>query len=193
MDSTTHPRPSAVILAILPLLGSVTPILAAFDMDRVVAAAQELAKAPFKDPQGALPKWLLDLSYDQWRDIRFKPERSLWVDGKQRFTVQFFHPGLYYDRVVGINVVDGRGVHQVPFSPSQFDYGKNDFASRVPQNLGYAGFRVHYPINRPDYRDEVIVFVGGSYFRALGKDLAFGLSARGVAIDTALPSGEEFP
>src|SRR2546421_704477 len=68
-----------------------------------------------------------------------------------------------------------------------------DFASRVPQGLGYAGFRIHYPINRPDYRDEVIVFLGGSYLRAVAKDLVFGLSARGLAIDTALPSGEEFP
>ncbi|HSD09867.1 MAG TPA: glucan biosynthesis protein G [Candidatus Binatia bacterium] len=183
--------PSLVALAFF--CGSGTNAFAAFDMSRVAAYAEELAKAPFKDPAGAVPKWLLDVSYDQWRDIRFRPDRSLWLDGKQRFTVQFFHPGLYYDRVVGINVVDDRGVRQVPFSPSQFDYGKNDFASRVPQNLGYAGFRVHYPINRPDYRDEVIVFVGGSYFRALGKDLTFGLSARGLAIDTALPSGEEFP
>ena len=195
MDPSPNRRPFGIpFLAVLALLcGPVTNAFGAFDMNRVVAYAEELAKAPFKDPAGTVPKWLLDVSYDQWRDIRFRPEGSLWLDGKQRFTVQFFHPGLYYDRVVRINVVDDRGVRQVPFSPSQFDYGKNNFASRVPQNLGYAGFRVHYPINRPDYRDEIIVFVGGSYFRALGKDLAFGLSARGLAVDTALPSGEEFP
>jgi len=166
---------------------------AAFDFEQVVGKAKELAAAPFQDTKGTVPKWLIDLNYDQWRDIRFKPERALWADGKNRFTVQFFHPGLFYERVVTINVVDGRGVHQVPFSPSQFDYGKNDFASRVPQTLGYAGFRVHYPINRADYRDEVIVFVGGSYFRAVAKDLGFGLSARGLAVDTAVSSGEEFP
>ena len=166
---------------------------AAFDFEQVAGKAKELAGAPFQDTKGTVPKWLLDLNYDQWRDIRFKPERALWADGKNRFTVQFFHPGLFYERVVTVNVVDGRGVHQVPFSPSQFDYGKNDFASRVPQTLGYAGFRVHYPINRADYRDEVIVFVGGSYFRAVAKDLGFGLSARGLAVDTAVSSGEEFP
>jgi glucans biosynthesis protein len=193
LSRTRRPFGISSLVALALLCGSIENAFAAFDMDRVAGYAEELSKTSFKDPAGTVPKWLLDLSYDQWRDIRFRPDRSLWLDGKQRFTVQFFHPGLFYDRVVGINVVDGRGVRQVPFSPSQFDYGKNDFASRVPQSLGYAGFRVHYPINRPDYRDEVIVFVGGSYFRALGKDLAFGLSARGLAIDTALPAGEEFP
>src|SRR2546423_4293838 len=187
---------TSFLLAVVIVLFGSRPSTAApvFDLDQVTAKAKELAKEPFKDVRGTVPKWLIDLNYDQWRDIRFRPEKSLWQDVKQqRFAVQFFHPGLFYDRVIGINVVDGHGVHQVPFSPSQFDYGKNDFASRVPQTLGYAGFRVHYPINRSDYRDEVIVFVGGSYFRAVGKDLGFGLSARGLAVDTALPAGEEFP
>lgn len=166
---------------------------AAFDLDDVTARAEELAKEPYQDGQGKIPKWLLDVSYDQWRDIRFRPEKALWQDRKQRFTVQFFHPGLLYDRAVAIHVVSADGVHPVPFFPNHFDYGKNDFASRVPQDLGYAGFRLHYPIKRPDYRDEVIVFLGASYFKAVGKEQGFGLSARGLAIDTALPSGEEFP
>ena len=39
----------------------------------------------------------------------------------------------------------------------------------------------------------MIVFLGASYFRAVGKDEVFGLSARGLAIDTAESWGEEFP
>jgi glucans biosynthesis protein len=178
-----------VLLAVRP-----SPARAAFDLNQVASIADKLAKAPYDDGKGNVPKWLLDLSYDQWRDIRFRTEKSLWGEHpKQRFTVQFFHPGLFYDRLVKINVVDGKATRPVAFSPSFFDYGKNDFASRVPQTLGYAGFRVHYPINKPDYRDEVIVFLGGSYLRAVAKELVFGLSARGLAIDTALTSGEEFP
>ncbi len=177
------------------MLACASPLAAReiFDLDQVAARAEALAKSPYQDPRGKIPKWLLDLSYDQWRDIRFRPERALWQEAKQRFTVQFFHPGLFYDRSVAMNVVNSTGVHPIPSSPNQFDYGKNDFASRVPQDLGYAGFRIHYPIKRPDYRDEVIVFLGASYFRAVGKEEGFGLSARGLAIDTALPSGEVFP
>lgn len=155
--------------------------------------AEQLAAKPFQDPRGHVPNWLLELDYDQWRDIRFRQESALWRDQNSRFQVQFFHPGLFYDRTVGINVVDAQGVHAVPFSPSQFDYGKNKFASKVPQELGYAGFRIHYPLKTPKYHDEVIVFLGASYFRALGRNEVFGLSARGLAIDTAESSGEEFP
>jgi glucans biosynthesis protein len=94
---------------------------------------------------------------------------------------------------VAISVVTDGAVKPLPFSPNEFDYGRNEFASRVPQNLGYAGFRVHAPIKKKDYYDEVIVFLGASYFRAVGKNEVFGLSARGLAVDTALSSGEEFP
>lgn len=165
---------------------------AAFDYDAAVERAKALAAAPFAEPV-RIPDWLLEISYDQWRDIRFQPDRSLWRKPGARFEVQMFHPGLFYDRAVPINVVDGKSVEPVKFSPSLFDYGENNFASRVPEDLGFAGFRLHYPINRPDYRDEVIVFLGASYLRAVGKNLGFGISARGLAIDTALRSGEEFP
>jgi glucans biosynthesis protein len=84
-------------------------------------------------------------------------------------------------------------VSPVSFSPDQFDYGRNEFESRVPQDLGYAGLRIHYPIKSRSYHDEVAAFLGASYFRAVGRDQVYGLSARGVAIDTALSSGEEFP
>jgi periplasmic glucans biosynthesis protein len=198
------PRPIArrphwklAIPIVVALACSAAPALPAgrqaFDLEKVAQVAEDLAKEPFKDPAGKVPRWLVDLSYDQWRDIRFRTDRSLWAKDKVSFTVQFFHPGLYYDRPVAINTVDARGVRPFPFSPNLFDYGKNDFASRVPQDLGFAGFRVHYPLNRPDYADELIVFVGASYFRALAKGLVYGLSARGLAIDTAASSGEEFP
>jgi glucans biosynthesis protein len=164
----------------------------AFGFEDVSAKAQALSKASYQEPPQA-PTWLHDLTYDQWRDIRFRPERALWKDMKLPFQVQFFHPGLYYDRPVGISVVTDGGVKPLSFSPNEFDYGRNDFASRVPQNLGYAGFRVHAPIKKKDYYDEVIVFLGASYFRAVGKNEVFGLSARGLAVDTALSSGEEFP
>ena len=48
-------------------------------------------------------------------------------------------------------------------------------------------------MNRPDYYDEVCVFLGASYFRAVGKGETYGLSARGLSIDTGETKGEEFP
>lgn len=165
----------------------------AFDMSDVSARAASLAKEPFQDPAKAVPEWLRKISYDQWRDIRYRPDRALWRERRSPFRVQFFHPGLYYDRTVTINVVEAAGIRQVPYSPSYFDYGKTGFASRVPQDLGYAGFRLHYPLKSNSYFDEVMVFLGAAYFRAVGRDEVFGVSARGLAVDTAVRSGEEFP
>jgi glucans biosynthesis protein len=164
-----------------------------FGLDQVAERARELASRPYEDPRGQVPRWLLELSYDQWRQIRFRPELAAWTDRKLPYTVQFFHPGLFYDRSVVVNEVDASGVRPLPFSPDGFDYGGNEFASRVPQDLGFAGFRLHHPLKRRDYQDELIVFLGASYFRAVGRDLGYGLSARGLAVDTALPRGEEFP
>jgi glucans biosynthesis protein len=194
LPSAGGPRRSPVLYTLALLAVAVLPVRAAsFGLDEVADKARRLAADPFRDPKGHVPDWLLNISYDQWREIRFRPEQALWHDRGVPFQVQFFHPGFYFNRVVRMNVVDPKGVHPLEFSPNQFDYGKNDFASRVPQNLGYAGFRVHYPIKTRDYYDEVIVFLGASYFRAVGKEEEFGLSARGLAIDTAESWGEEFP
>ena len=167
--------------------------LATFGLDDVAAKAQQLAQEPFQAAKDQVPEWMLKMDYDQWRDIRFRPDHALWQHEHLPFQVQFFHPGLYYDRTIAMNVIDAHGVHHVPFSSNDFDYGKNEFASQIPQDIGYAGFRIHAPIKTPKYYDEVIVFLGASYFRSLGKHEIFGASARGLAIDTAESTGEEFP
>jgi glucans biosynthesis protein len=163
-----------------------------FSLQNVIDEARKLAKQPYRI-EGRIPDFLLKIGYDDWREIRFEPSKALWANDKIPFTVQFFHPGFYYNRTVAIYTVDSKGVRPVPFSPDLFDYGKNDFKDKVPENLGFAGFRIHYPINTPEYQDEVAVFLGASYFRAVAKNMGYGLSARGLAIDTGLSTGEEFP
>src|SRR5262249_29530340 len=144
------PAPFACLAALLTLAAAPARAAAPFGLDDVVERAHRLADQPFEPPK-KVPDWLLNVSYDQWRDIRYRPELALWRDRRSPFQVQFFHPGMYYDRTVRVNVIESDGVRQVKFSPSQFDYGKNDFASKVPQDLGYAGFRIHYPIKTKDY------------------------------------------
>jgi glucans biosynthesis protein len=186
----------AVLAAIVvaALLGGAAQTRA-FDLNDVATRASELAQSPYRDTQRRVPDWMLigSMTYDQWRDIRFRTDHALWRDENLPFQVQFFHPGLYYDHTVQVNTVDDTGAHPVPFSTARFDYGKNDFADRIPTDIGYAGLRIHYALKDPSYLDELIVFLGASYFRALGRDNVWGLSARGVAIDTVEPSGEEFP
>jgi len=179
---------AAALLAAVPRAG-------AFGLDDVARTAEQMAREPWRDRQRQVPEWMRSgrMTYDQWRDIRFRPERALWRDEKLPFQVQLFHPGLFFDRSVRVSVVDATGVHPLEYSTRYFDFGKNTFAERIPRDIGWAGVRIHYPIKGPEYFDEVIVFLGASYFRALGRDLVYGLSARGLAIDTVEPSGEEFP
>src|SRR5690606_4888279 len=74
-----------------------------------------------------------------------------------------------------------------------FDFGKNQVPPQLPQNMGFAGFRILHPLHRADRLDEVAVFLGASYFRAIGQNQNYGVSARGLAIDTGLERPEEFP
>ncbi|HQU14779.1 MAG TPA: glucan biosynthesis protein G [Gammaproteobacteria bacterium] len=164
----------------------------AFDLRDVVAKAKALAARSYQAPT-PIPKFLRELSFDEYQGIRFNPDRSLWRTAHARFQVMLVPPGLYYTNVVRINVVDGTGVHRIPFQKDDFDFSSQELEKRIPADLGYAGFKLTYPLNGPKVQNQFLVFAGASYFRGVGKGNAFGLSARGVAVDTGLPSGEEFP
>lgn len=169
-----------------------TPALA-FNFDDVGRRAQALAAKSYKAPEQKLPAPLRDIGYDAYRDIRFLADHALWRNANLPFEVQFFHPGFLFQQTVPVHVISAQGVKPIPFNPDAFSYGRNEIDRKVLRKLGFAGFRIHHPLNRADYKDEVAVFLGASYFRGVGRGQAYGLSARGLAVDTALPSGEEFP
>jgi len=183
---------AAGLLALAPTPAS-AEAAAPFDLDSVRAIARALAQEPYRAPEKSVPEFLLNLDYDAHRDIRFKPTRAIWREQGLPFQLQLFHLGLFFNRPVAIQLVEKGVARPFPFDPTLFDYGRNQFPEPLPPSLGYAGLRVHSRINRPDYFDEVIVFVGASYFRAVAKNLHYGLSARGIAIDTAVDGPEEFP
>jgi glucans biosynthesis protein len=163
-----------------------------FDFAGLRHLAQQRAAHDYRPPSDVLPASLANLSYDQYRDIRFRPASALW-HGQSLFEVQFFHRGSYTKQRVNIFEVDAGAVTPVAYDPRFFTFGRLLKVPKAPANLGYAGFRVHYPLQTPAYKDEVLVFLGASYFRVLGRNQHYGASARGLAIDTAEPSGEEFP
>lgn len=162
-----------------------------FGFANVADLARKLAAEPFRAPQ-SIPDFLKSLSYDEYRDIRFDVKQSLWRE-RSNFQVQFIHPGLLYGYAVRLNTIGASGVRGVNFSPNLFTYGRNKFADKIPPDLGFAGFRVAFPFKQRSDFNQVVVFAGASYFRAVAKGQVFGLSARGLAIDTGLPSGEEYP
>lgn len=161
-----------------------------FDDNTVAEMAKQLAAKPFKAPDSALPKELSNLAYSDYQTIRFKPDHALWRNLGTNFTAEFFHRGyLYKDRVDVFQVADGRAA-PVVYSTDMFTWEK---VKPPTTDVGFAGFRLQYPLNRIDYFDEVCAFLGASYFRAVARGQGYGLSARGLAIKTADSSGEEFP
>lgn len=163
-----------------------------FGFGDVLAKAKALAAKPYAPPP-SIPAFLANLDYDRYQQIRFRPEDSLWRPSDSNFQVMFIAPGEYFRHTVKIYSVAADGVHPVAFDKSEFTWPGEKLAAQVPAGLGFAGFKVTYPINHPGVQDQFLVFAGASYFRAVPRGGAFGLSARGIAIDTGLPQGEEFP
>ena len=163
-----------------------------FGFEDVVRRAREIAAVPY-EPGPTLPEPLSKLDFDSWRDIRFRPDRALLAQTGSSFRMQMFHPGFLFTRPVVVNVVRDGVPTPVPYSVALFDYGRVKFEKPLPVNLGFAGFRLHYPLNDPRIMDELISFIGATYFRVLGREQRYGLSARGLAIGAGVAGGEEFP
>ncbi len=162
-----------------------------FGFEDVQRRAREISAVPY-EPIAPLPEALAKLDYDSWRDIRFRPERALLAQNGSPFRMQMFHPGFLFTRPVTVNVVRDGVPMPVPYAANLFDYGRVKFDKPLPVNLGFAGFRLHYPLNDPRVYDELISFIGASYFRVLGRGQRYGLSARGLAIGAGT-TAEEFP
>jgi glucans biosynthesis protein len=196
--------------ALAGLLGSRLPGLlqparaedapAPFTFDAVIARAQEAAAEPFVRPLMKMAEPFADLKYDQFRAIRFRDDRRLFADGARGFQMEMLPPGHTFQDRIEINLVRGGAVEPVAFStdyfvfhPDYFPYPDGRAPAGLAADMGFSGLRFRYPFNRPGVWDEVAVFQGASYFRAVAHDCIYGLSARGLAIGTGGPEPEEFP
>src|SRR5258708_2345309 len=182
--------------ALLPVILLLWPALAAAQEPTISFAAIEqmaakLATAPYKEPP-SIGGDMKKLSYDRYRAIRALDSTALWRDGKSLFQVEFFPAGFIYEKPVSISIVDGGQATPVTVTPEQFDFSDSGL-KEPPKDLVPAGFKLTFPLNRADKFDEVISFLGASYFRAIGRAQVYGASARGLAIDTGTEQPEEFP
>ena len=161
--------------------------------DNIQSRARDLANRPYEAPDsGRLPEWMNQLSYDQYRDIRFNPNQALWRAEGLPFQAMFFHPGYLFREPVVLNEFNESHKQQIRLAEAFFGYGplvKNH--GDLPSDVGFAGFRLHTPLNQYGYFDELIAFQGASYWRALGKNQRYGISARGLAVDTGVDGAPE--
>jgi glucans biosynthesis protein len=189
--SLTALAPAAIAPALAQQNGA--PPISPFRFEDVVRRARDLAAAPYDGAVPPLPAPIANLDFDAYRDIRFRPERAFLAGNGSAFRLQLFHLGFLYTRPVTVNIVRDGVPTPIAYQPQLFDYGRTKVERPLPVNLGFAGFRLHYPLNDPRVFDELVAFLGASYYRFLGRDQRYGLSARGLAVGAGGREQEEFP
>lgn len=169
---------------------------APFSFGALKDRARERGHAPYVPPPRPAPEILTPIDYDAHGRIRFRTDLALWADGPSRHPVTFFHLGRFFQTPVRMHVVEGAEAREIVYDGALFDMPADSPARRLPDNSGFAGFRLHEPRDGPlDWRrNDWVAFLGASYFRAIGELHQYGLSARGLAVDTAVfGKTEEFP
>lgn len=162
-----------------------------FDYAWLKGRARQLSEEPYVSHEGQIPPALKDLSWDAYMQIAFDPDHALWRNDASLFRAELFHLGLFFKTPITMyELQDGR-VEEIEYSPDLFDYGTSGIEGKeLPKNLGFAGFRFRY---HTDWSRDLIAFLGASYFRAVGGEMQYGMSARGLAVDAGFPRPEEFP
>ena len=162
-----------------------------FDYAWLKDHARALAAAPYKAPEKRLPDTIKAMNWDQYQSIQYRDDHALWANADLPFQAKFFHLGLYFHQAVRLHEVANGRAHEIAYTPDMFSYGKSGLDGvALPDDLGFAGFRLNF---HPDLQHDVAAFLGASYFRAVGADLQYGISARGLAVDCGLNRTEEFP
>nr|WP_300309290.1 glucan biosynthesis protein D [Halomonas sp.] len=188
---------SGTMLPLSPLLAATDTHVATtgkpekFDYAWLKGLARHLSGQPHHSREGQLPPQLKDLSWEEYLEISFRPDHALWSDSNAPFHVQMFHLGEKFTTPVRIYQVHDGVAQEIAYDPAMFDLGDSGVdADVLSERLGFTGFRLHH---KDDWQRDFASFIGASYFRAVSQTMQYGLSARGLAIDTAEPSGEEFP
>ena len=165
-----------------------------FDFKQLQARAKSMAGRAYKSTAEVLPKTLAELTPQQFNAIQYDPAHSLWNELDGQLDVQFFHVGMGFRQPVRMHAVDpkSRQAREVHFRPELFEYGKSGVdVAQLKGDLGFAGLKVFKQPNIAKY--DIVSFLGASYFRAVDNTGQYGLSARGLAIDTFTDTPEEFP
>ena len=176
-----------------PAPASETPATYPFSFDTLLTDAKRRAAVAYAPQHNRVPTALDKLSPDQYRSIRFNPEAAIWREAQLPFRLELLRAGNNSQPAVTVSIVEDGMAQDVVATPAMFE-----MESAIPAQFGkmplpLSGFRIRSHINSKKVWDEFLVFQGASYSRAVAKNLLYGLSARGLAINTAEPSGEEFP
>jgi glucans biosynthesis protein len=181
--------PSRAIAAVTAPAGIRFGPPADFSFASLVARAKKNASQPYKAPQQRAAQIIKGIDFDAAQKIKFRADHALWANGPSPDPVSFFHLSRYSGDPVVLHAVEGGKAREILCGPDYFDYGASGLDPKALAGLGFAGFRVMDADKSTDW----LAFQGASYFRSSGQDAQYGASARGIAINTAAATAEEFP
>ena len=167
-----------------------------FGFEEVATLAAERATQVYKQPISERVGSFADLTYDQYRGIRFRADADP-LAGSGKFAMDLLSPGSIFYEPVNISIIRDGVPQKLAFDPHLLEFDPSQFPEGADLNtvgdMGWSGFRLRTALNRPGVMDEFLVFQGATYFRAVARGTLYGLSARGLAVKTGSPDGEEFP
>jgi len=162
-----------------------------FSFERLIERTRQVAQQPYVAPPRT-PDWLGAIPLQAWDRIRFLPEAMVWGD-QPSYRLSFPFPGSIYREPVRVHVVEDGLAHLVPFRRGMYDLAGVKLDEPLPETLGFAGLKIHFPLNQPGVFVDLLTFLGASFFKAVGRGTLFGASARALALNTGLGRPEEFP
>lgn len=199
-------RAAVQAAAVTPILAQISPALAKpaaglqfgptkpFAFAALTERAKTAARAPYKEPYRPAPELVKRIGYEAHGKIRFKTDHALFAQGVGMYPVTFFHLGMFFQKSVKMHEVRAGQAREIVYSPSYFDMPADSIARKLPKDSGFAGFRLHEAKTRSDWKtQDWTAYLGASYVRAIGSLGQYGLSARGIAVNTTATGPEEFP
>lgn len=166
-----------------------------FSFETLISRARAMAASAYVAPPRPRPDIVERIDYDAHGKIKFRSEDAPYANGAGAYPVTFFHLGRYFGNAVQMHLVKNGEAREFVYRPELFDMPYDSPARALPNDSGFAGFRFQEWNTAEDWQtQDWVAFLGASYFRAIGGLGQYGLSARGIAIDAAVPGREEeFP
>ncbi|GAA0586474.1 glucan biosynthesis protein D [Caenispirillum bisanense] len=167
----------------------------AFRFEDLIARARDAAARPYAAPYRPRPEVTAAIDYAAHGQIRYRPDLALYADGPGDYPATFFHLGQFFQKAVKMHRVTDGQAQEIRYSPDYFAMPADSVARQLPPDAGFAGFRLQESRQQERWKThDWLAFLGASYFRAIGALNQYGLSARGVLVDAAVPDrDEEFP
>lgn len=172
---------------------------ARFTFDTLIRLAEATALKPYVRPVTVDDQLLSRIDYQALGQIRFDTSRALFAEGPGQYPITFFHLGKFFRIPVKMQVITEGVVREIVYDKTMFEMPSDSPAQALGHHSGFAGFRLQEsrlgPQKKLDWkRNDWLAFLGASYFRAIGEQYQYGISARGIALDVAQAGkAEEFP